>query len=156
MNCKLIARVSTETQDADIMMKALREYAKLKDYRIVGEYWIKESAVIDIEDRKDFIKALEDDRNEDIVIINKLDRLTRNFKSIAWFENYLNNAKFKLIALDHEPNLKTAVGRFVFRQLLLIACFETEQTKERMLAKVNQMKKAGLYKGRKKGSKNKK
>lgn len=156
MRAKLIARVSTEKQDADIRMQELRDYASNKGYKIASEYWIKESATIDIEDRKDFVRALEENNKEDVIIINKLDRLTRNFKSIAWFEDYLNNSNIKLIALDHQPDLKTATGRLVFRQLLLIACFETEQVKERMKPKIEKRKAEGRYLGRKKGAKNKK
>lgn len=155
MNAKLIARVSTKKQDNEIRMTELRLFAKSKGYRIVGEYWIKESAAIDIEKRNEFMNALEEDRGEDIVILNKLDRLTRNFKTIPYFEEYLINAKFNLITIDHEPNLTNATGRFLFRQLLLMACLEHELMKERMEPKVEERKNAGGYKGRKKGAKNK-
>ena len=155
MRAKLIARVSTESQDAQIRMKELREYAVNNNYKICAEYWINESATVDIEDRTDFMKALLDEKQEDIIIINKLDRLTRNFKSIVWFEEFINN-NVNIVSLDHQTHLKSATGRFLFRQLLLIACFETEQTKERMRAKVEELKKAGAYKGRKKGALGKK
>jgi DNA invertase Pin-like site-specific DNA recombinase len=154
MRAKLIARVSTESQDANIRMQELREFAVSNNYKICAEYWINESATVDIDNRTDFMKALQDDKGEDIIIINKLDRLTRNFKSISWFEEFIEN-NINIISIDHQTNLKTATGRLVFRQLLLIACFETEQTKERMKAKVEQMKAQGKYKGRQKGAKGK-
>lgn len=152
---KLIARVSTDKQDNELKIKELRDYCKSNNIKIVGEYWIEETGTKPPEQRKKFMKAFTEDLGEDYLILNKLDRLTRNFQSIAFFEDYLQKASFDLICLDHTPNLKNSVGRLLFRQLLTFACFETEQMKERLKPKTEKRKAEGGYKGRQKGAKGK-
>ena len=152
MRAKLIARVSTEKQDGDLRMRELRNYARIKNHVIVAEYWIYESATIELEKRKEFMTALEEDKGEELIIVNKLDRITRNFKSISWFEEYFANLNAKIIALDFEPDFETAIGRYMFRQLLLLAVLEAEQIKERAKPKIEERKKEGKYKGRLKGA----
>jgi len=152
MRAKLIARVSTKKQDGDLRMSELRAYAKQKGHLIVGEYWIYESATIELEHRTEFMEALTEDKGEELIIFNKLDRITRNFKSISWFEDYFGNHKAQVIALDFIPEFKAAIGRFMFRQLLLLAVLEAEQTKERAKPAIEKRKKAGGYKGRMKGA----
>ena len=155
MRAKLIARVSTDKQDGDLRMNELRQYAKSHNHTIVGEYWVYESATIDLEGRKEFMYALQDPKQEDLIIFNKLDRITRNFKSIAWFEEYFSNLKAKVIALDFTPDFKTAIGRYLFRQLLTVAVLEAEQIKERAKPAIEKRKANGGYKGRQKGAKGK-
>lgn len=153
---KLIARVSTDDQDGELRMNELRLRAKLSNWTIVAEYWIYESATIDLEDRKEFMNALNEDKGEDLIVFNKLDRITRNFKSISWFEEYFMSLKAKVIALDYVPDFSNSIGRYMFRQLLLLAVLEAEQTKERAKPGIDKAKAAGKYKGGKKGRKWKK
>ena len=156
MRVTLAARVSTTKQDADIRMKELRQWAKVNNHTIVDEFFIYESATVDLEDRKEFMKIFENPKG-DALVLNKLDRLTRNFPNISYFENYFkNNNKFKLIALDITPDFNTAVGRYIFRQILSIACLEAEQMKERQKKGVDKAKALGKFKGRKKGALGKK
>ena len=152
MRVKLIARVSTTKQDGDLRMRELRHYAKNENHTIVAEYWIYESATIDLEDRKEFLNALTENKNEELIIFNKLDRITRNFKSISWFEEYFANLPAKVIALDFIPDFKTSIGRYMFRQLLLLAVLEAEQTKERAKPAIEKRKANGGYAGRKRGA----
>ena len=155
MRAKLIARVSTEKQDGDLRMQELRMYAKQHNHIIVGEYWVYESATIDLEERKEFLYALNDNKEEELIIFNRLDRITRNFKSISWFEEYFKNLKAKVIAIDFIPDFETAIGRYLFRALLTVAVLEAEQTKERAAPAIAKRKKNGGYKGRQKGAKGK-
>lgn len=164
LNCKdknkmkvtLYARVSTDEQNLDDKMKELRQWAKNNNHIIVYEVWDTESGTIELKDRKKFLQILNNPKG-DALVVNKLDRITRNFDSVTLIEKYFRNNwnKFKLIALDFPVNLDTAVGRLMFRNMLTLACFEPEQMKERQRLGIARAKAEGKFKGRKKGAKKK-
>lgn len=153
MKVILAARVSTTKQDADMRMRELRQWAKVNNHLIVDEFFIYEGATGELTDRKEFMKIFNNPKG-DALVLNKLDRLTRNFGSISYFEKYFREQgdKFKLIALDHTPNFNDAIGRCIFRQLLTFACLEAEQMKERQVAGIAKAKAEGKYKGRQSGA----
>jgi DNA invertase Pin-like site-specific DNA recombinase len=153
MKVRLCARVSTDHQDADSKMKELRQWAKRNNHQIIDEVWIYESATQSLGDRVEFKKLLDFPKGEALVI-NKLDRLTRNFDSVSFIENYFrtNWSDYKLIALDFPINLENATGRLMFRQMLTFACFESEVMKERQVLGIARAKAEGKYKGRPKGA----
>lgn len=155
MNVTLYARVSTDHQNIDDKMKELRKWAVTNNHKIVHEVWDTESATIDLKDRKKFLEILNNPIG-DAIVVNKLDRITRNFDSVTLIEKYFreNWINFKLIALDFPINLETAVGRLMFRNMMTLACFEPEQMKERQRSGINRAIAEGKFKGRKKGSKN--
>jgi DNA invertase Pin-like site-specific DNA recombinase len=154
MKVTLYARVSTKDQNVDDKMRELRQWAVRNNHRIVDEVWDKESGTIDLKDRKKFNEILENPKGEALVV-NKLDRITRNYDSVTKLEKYFreNWGTFKLIALDFPIELNTAVGRLMFRNMLTLACFEPEQMKERQRMGIERAKAAGKFTGRKKGAK---
>lgn len=156
MNLTLYARVSTEDQNIDDKMQELRNWASSNNHRIVCEVWDTESGTIELKDRKKFLQILDNPIGEAIVV-NKLDRVTRNFDSVTLIEKYFreNWNTFKLISLDFPVNLESAVGRLMFRNMMTLACFEPEQMKERQKLGIARAKKEGKFKGRQKGAKGK-
>ena len=156
MNLTLYARVSTEDQNVDDKMQELRKWAVSNNHRIVFEVWDTESGTIELKDRKKFLQILNNPIG-DAVVVNKLDRVTRNFDSVTLIEKYFreNWGTFKLISLDFPVNLETAVGRLMFRNMMTLACFEPEQMKERQKLGIARAKKEGKFKGRQKGAKGK-
>lgn len=154
MKVTLYARVSTKDQSVDDKMKELRQWAVNNDHKIVHEVWDTESATIDLKDRIKFNEILNNPKGQAIVV-NKLDRITRNFDSVTYIEKYFreNWNTFKLIALDFPINLETAVGRLMFRNMMTLACFEPEQMKERQKLGIARAKAEGKFKGRQKGAK---
>ncbi len=153
MNVTLYARVSTQDQNVDDKMRELRKWAKSNNHRIVHEVWDTESGTIDLKDRKKFLGILDNPKG-DALVVNKLDRITRNFDSVTYIEKYFreNWETFQLKALDFEVNLNNAVGRLMFRQLMALACYEPELMKERQRPGIERAKAAGQFKGRKKGA----
>ena len=156
MKVTLYARVSTKDQSVDDKMRELRKWAKQNEHIIVHEVWDTESGTIELKDRKKFLEILDNPKG-DAIVVNKLDRITRNFDSVTLIEKYFRNnwSTFKLIALDFPINLENAVGRLMFRNMLTLACFEPEQMKERQVMGIARAKAEGKFKGRKKGSVNK-
>ena len=155
MNVTLYARVSTKDQNVDDKMRELRRWAVNNEHRIVHEVWDKESATIDLKDRVKFNEILNNPKGN-ALIVNKLDRITRNFDSVTYIEKYFreNWDTFKLIALDFPVNLDNAVGRLMFRNMMTLACFEPEQMKERQKLGIARARAEGKFKGRPKGSLN--
>jgi len=153
MKVTLYARVSTKDQSVDDKMRELRKWAVNNNHTIVHEVWDTESATIDLKDRTKFLEILNNPKGEAIVV-NKLDRITRNFDSVTYIEKYFreNWNTFKLIALDFPINLENAVGRLMFRNMMTLACFEPEQMKERQKLGIARAKSEGKFKGRKKGA----
>jgi len=156
MNVTLYARVSTNDQNVDDKMHELRKWAINNKHRIVHEVWDKESGTIELKDRRKFLEILNNPIG-DAIVVNKLDRITRNFDSVTYIEKYFREgwSTFKLIALDFPVDLESAVGRLMFRNMMALACFEPEQMKERQRPAIERLKKAGAYKGRQKGAKGK-
>ena len=152
----LYARVSTKDQNVDDKMRELRKWAVSNNHIIGKEVFDKESATIDLKDRIKFQEILKNPIGNAIVV-NKLDRITRNFDSVTLIEKYFreNWNTFKLIALDFPIDLNSAVGRLMFRNMMVYACFEPEQMKERQRLGISRAKREGKFTGRKKGSKNK-
>ena len=156
MKVTLYVRISTADQHIDEKMKELRRWAISNNHQIAKEIRDIESGTIDLKDRKKFIEILENPIG-DALVVNKLDRITRNYDSVTLIEKYFrdNWNNFKLIALDFPVNLENAVGRLMFRNMMTLACFEPEQMKERQKLGIERAKAEGKFKGRKKGSKNK-
>ena len=156
MKVTLYARVSTSEQNVDDKLQELRKWAVDNGHKIVYEVRDTESGTIELKDRKKFQEILNNPIG-DALVVNKLDRITRNFDSVTLIEKYFreNWDNFKLIALDFPIDLNSAVGRLMFRNMLTLACFEPEQMKERQRLGIERAKAEGKFKGRQKGAKSK-
>lgn len=156
MKLDLYARTSTKDQDVDMQMSLLRQWCINNNHKIASETYDQESGTKELYDRIKFKELLLNPRGEAMLIF-KLDRITRNFDSLTLIEKHFreNWNNYKLICTDMPIDLETAVGRLMFRNLMVINCFEPEQMKERQKPAIEKAKAKGLFKGRKKGSKNK-
>lgn len=156
MKLDLYCRVSTEDQDVDQQMIYLRQWAVKNDHIIMSETFDKQSAKIPIEDREKFIHLLNNPRGEALLVFN-LDRLTRNWDSVTFIEKHFrdNWDKYKLISTKDEINLSSANGRLMFRLKIAINCHMPEDMLEKQAIGIDRAKKQGKFKGRMKGSKNK-
>jgi putative DNA-invertase from lambdoid prophage Rac len=87
-----------------------------------------------------------------------LDRLTRNWDSVTFLEKHFRESwdSYKLISTKDEINLETANGRLMFRIKLAINCHMPEDMLEKQAIGIARAKAQGKFKGRKKGTKNKK
>lgn len=156
MRLDLYARVSTDDQDVEQQIITLRKWAIANGHQVASETYDKQSGKIPLEDRELFIKLLNNPKGEAMLVFN-LDRLTRNWDSVTFIEKHFreNWSSYKLISTKDEINLKTANGRLMFRIKLAINCNMPEDMLEKQKPGVEKAKANGLYKGRKKGSKNK-
>lgn len=157
MRLDLYARVSTEDQNVLQQIQILRQWAVRNDHTISYEVQDKQSGKVPLEERERFLDLLNNPRGDAMLVLN-LDRLTRNWDSVTFIEKHFRESwtKYKLISTTDELNLSSANGRLMFRIQLAINCNMPEQMLEKQNIGIARAKAEGKYKGRKKGSTNKK
>ncbi|CDZ79353.1 DNA-invertase hin [Legionella massiliensis] len=90
-------------------------------------------------------------REEDILVIWKLDRLGRNLAHLVHLTNKLIEKKVGLISLNDPIDTSTAQGRMIFGIFATLAEFERELIRERTQAGLKSARARGRKGGRPKG-----
>jgi len=147
------ARVSTQDQDVYQQSRYIRDWCTKKGYNVVWSVLDQESGTIPLRKRKRFLRLINSNKVDTIVIYN-LDRLSRNWEDQIFLEKLVSNQTKNIISTSDDINLNTASGRLSFRIMMAISCHMPEAMKERQKIGIARAKKQGKYQGRKKGSKN--
>ena len=169
MKVCIYCRVSKSDMNVEQQVQYCKNYCKSRDWDVIWTIKDKESGTLELEQRESFKKLLytvsggTDTKNRynfmdqcDIVLIYRLDRLTRNWDNVAIIEKAFLDSKWNLYsASDSEIDLKAAEGRFKFRLMMALAVREVELMKERQKIGIERAQAEGKFKGRPKGSKNK-
>jgi DNA invertase Pin-like site-specific DNA recombinase len=116
------ARVSSAGQKLDI------QFDKLEDCDRV--YYEKASAS-STTSRPELLKALDFVREDDVLIVTKLDRLARSVIDMAMIVHRLTEKNVDLVVLDQGIDTTTMYGRLQFNILTSIGEFEREIIRER-------------------------
>lgn len=135
------ARVSTTDQDLDVQLEALKQAGAGRIYqeKISG---VKRN-------RAELFAMLDYVRDEDTVIVTKLDRIARSTKHLLEIVDQLQDkgVSFKVLSIDLDTS--TATGKLMLTMLGAIATFEREMMLERQAEGIAIAKQKGKYKGRK-------
>ncbi|MCT2558021.1 recombinase family protein [Tsuneonella sp. YG55] len=83
----------------------------------------------------------------DIVLLYKIDRLTRSLADFAKIVEVLDRAEASFVSITQSFNTTTSMGRLTLNMLLSFAQFEREVTGERIRDKIAASKKKGLWMG---------
>jgi site-specific DNA recombinase len=83
----------------------------------------------------------------DIVLLYKIDRLTRSLTDFAKIVEVLDRAGASFVSITQSFNTTTSMGRLTLNMLLSFAQFEREVTGERIRDKIAASKKKGLWMG---------
>ena len=83
----------------------------------------------------------------DIVVVYKVDRLTRSLADFAKIVDILDSAKASFVSVTQAFNTTTSMGRLTLNVLLSFAQFEREVTGERIRDKIAASKKKGMWMG---------
>jgi site-specific DNA recombinase len=83
----------------------------------------------------------------DVIIVYKVDRLTRSLADFAKIVEILDAAKASFVSVTQSFNTTSSMGRLTLNVLLSFAQFEREVTGERIRDKVAQSKARGLWMG---------
>ncbi|WP_428332623.1 recombinase family protein [Novosphingobium sp.] len=83
----------------------------------------------------------------DIILIYKIDRLTRSLADFAKIVEVLDKAKASFVSITQSFNTTTSMGRLTLNMLLSFAQFEREVTGERIRDKIAASKRKGIWMG---------
>jgi DNA invertase Pin-like site-specific DNA recombinase len=86
-------------------------------------------------------------RNVDVVVVYKVDRLTRSLSDFARIVETLDGHGVSFVSVTQQFNTTTSMGRLTLNVLLSFAQFEREVTAERIRDKIAASKKKGLWMG---------
>ena len=146
----IYARVSTQEQaengnSLDFQIEKLKAYCQLHEYKIVGEY--VDAGVSGAKSERPALNKLKKDIDKiDIVLIYKLDRLSRSIKdTMNLIEDLFKPNNVNLISLSENFDTSQAMGMATIGMLSTFAQLERETIKERMMAGKQQAVKNGKY-----------
>lgn len=83
----------------------------------------------------------------DVVLLYKIDRLTRSLSDFSRIVEVLDNAKASFVSITQSFNTTTSMGRLTLNMLLSFAQFEREVTGERIRDKIAASKRRGIWMG---------
>ncbi|MEL6363150.1 MAG: recombinase family protein, partial [Pseudomonadota bacterium] len=83
----------------------------------------------------------------DMVVVYKIDRLTRSLADFAKLVDRLDAAGASFVSVTQQFNTSTSMGRLTLNVLLSFAQFEREVTAERIRDKIAASKKKGIWMG---------
>ncbi len=137
------ARVSTKDQSFDLQLDALQKADCDKIYREVVSGARVERPVLN--------QLLDTLREDDIVVIWKLDRLGRSLKHLVGLINDLRDRQIGLQSLNDPIDTTTAQGRLSFNLFASLAEFERDLIRERTQAGLSAARARGRKGGRPQG-----
>ena len=83
----------------------------------------------------------------DIVLLYKIDRLTRSLTDFSKIVEVMDNAGASFVSITQSFNTTSSMGRLTLNMLLSFAQFEREVTGERIMDKIAASKKKGIWMG---------
>ena len=134
------ARVSTMDQNLDLQIDALKEEGcnKIFEEKITGTKL----------ERLQLKEAINYARENDIIVIWKLDRLGRSIKDLIEIMQTLSNKKIELKSLQENIDTTTSSGKLTFHIFCALAEFEKNIIKERTNAGIIAARARGKFGGR--------
>jgi len=135
------ARVSTDDQSLDSQTDALSIAGAVKVFadKISGSKRV----------RPELDKMLEQLRDGDVVIVWKLDRLSRSLKDLLSIMAKIDAAGAGFRSLTESIDTTTPAGRMMMQMVGVFAEFEREMIRERTRAGLERARKKGRHPGRK-------
>jgi DNA invertase Pin-like site-specific DNA recombinase len=137
------ARVSTHQQDLSL---------QLDDLQVAGcERIFQEKQSGANKDRPELQKLIEQLREDDVVVIWKLDRLARSLKDLVALVTQIQEKGAELRSLNDQIDTTTSHGKFTFHVFAALAEFERDIIRERTKAGLEAARARGRKGGRPKG-----
>jgi DNA invertase Pin-like site-specific DNA recombinase len=134
------ARVSSTGQSLEVQLEKLNQ---AKCDRIYKEKHSGRTA-----ERPEFKSCISYLREDDTLVITKLDRLARSVVHLAQLAKQFEKEGIHLIVLDQHIDTSTPTGRLMFNMLAAIAEFENDLRTERQVEGIAKAKEKGVKFGR--------
>jgi DNA invertase Pin-like site-specific DNA recombinase len=103
---------------------------------------------VDVRERHELNRALDTLREEDVLVVTKLDRLARSMAHLMDVLSVVEGRQASLRILSMNLDTGTSTGRLMLNLLGSVAQFEREIMLERQREGIAKAKAAGKYKGR--------
>jgi DNA invertase Pin-like site-specific DNA recombinase len=136
------ARVSTEDQDCEIQVSAL----KAAGCAVVRQ---EKRSGTTTADRHELDTLLEFLREGDVLMVTRIDRLARSVRDLEEIVERIRSKGADLKATEQSINTGSPEGLAFLQMLGVFAQFETAMRRERQLEGIAKAKAAGVYTGRK-------
>ena len=136
------ARVSTKDQNLALQMDALKKE---------GCKIIYQEKMSGVKSRPELRKMIDQIRENDVVVIWKLDRLGRSLRDLVNLVNEIQGKGAELKSLNDSINTTTPHGRLTFYFFAALAEFERDIIRERTMAGLAAARARGRRGGRPKG-----
>ena len=134
------ARVSSQGQSLDIQIDKLAKYGCNKIYQ-------EKISGVD-QNRAELIKCLDYVRENDTLVITKLDRMARSAYHLGSIVEKLKEKNVNFVVLDQNINTTSPQGKLMFQMLSSFAEFENNLRKERQIEGIKRAKEEGKPFGR--------
>lgn len=146
----LYARISTadKNQDPEVQLVRLRDYAASRGFEVVGEFVDVASGVNPNRPSLEEMMGAARQRKVDMVVIVRLDRITRSLTNLLSLIEDLDRWDVHLICLDHPIETGSSSGRLLIHILGALAEFERELIRERVRDGMARAKREGRSIGR--------
>lgn len=139
---KYYVRVSTVEQKLDRQLMAYDKADLIYSDKVSGKD----------KERPQLKAMLQDLKENDVVVVKSLDRLSRSTKDLLEIVQEIESKKATLQVLDKQIDTSTPIGKFFITMLGAVAELERENINERVKEGVAIAKEQGKFKGRKQGS----
>ena len=145
----IYARVSTDKQKAEMQVVELKNYVKRRGLNL-GQTYIDQGYTGGNMQRPAFGQMMDDahKRAFDVLIVWKLDRLSRSLKDLITTLETLGSLGIDFISYDNSLDTSTPTGKLVFHVVGSVAEFERDIIRERVRAGLANAKRNGKHLGR--------
>jgi DNA invertase Pin-like site-specific DNA recombinase len=151
MRIAIYTRVSTQNQTTEQQLKNLQEYCNRQNWTNI-QYFTDEGVFAWKKNRKGFsdLKEAVRQKKVDIVLVWKLDRLSRSLKELVETMDFFNAMNIRFISYTQAQfDTTTSIGKMMFAVFGAIAEFEKDLISERTKLKLQYLKDKGVKLGRK-------
>jgi len=145
----IYARVSTDKQKAEMQVVELKNYVKRRGLNL-GQTYIDQGYTGGNMQRPAFGQMMDDahKRAFDVLIVWKLDRLSRSLKDLITTLETLGSLGVDFISYDNSLDTSTPTGKLVFHVVGSVAEFERDIIRERVRAGLANARRNGKRLGR--------
>jgi DNA invertase Pin-like site-specific DNA recombinase len=145
----IYARVSTDKQKVEMQLAELREYVQRAGWKVFQEF-VDEGYTGKNTDRPAFKEMMDEARQRkfDLVLVWKLDRLSRSLKDLIGTLDELGHLGIDFISYDNKIDTSSPTGKLVFQVIGAVAEFERNIISERVKAGLRNAKRNGKRLGR--------
>lgn len=149
----IYARVSTSNgQDPESQLHALREYAQARKLEVFNEYVDIISGSKDSRPALNLLMVHAQRRRFDAVVVWKFDRFARSTRHLVTALETFNSLGVDFISLSESVDTSTPMGKMVFVVLGAVAELERSLIQERVVMGLRRAKAQGIKLGRPRAS----